>query len=50
MDILELDGAMKRGRHPNVIRAWPAGKIQKQVVRALGLIAVSRKLQPHNKT
>jgi hypothetical protein len=41
---------MKKGRHPNVIRAWLAGKIQKQARWALSLMAVPRKLQPHNKT
>ena len=41
---------MGKGRHPNVIRDWLASKIQKQVWRARNLMAVSRKLQPHNKT
>jgi hypothetical protein len=41
---------MEKGRHVKVIRAWLAGKIQKQVWRARSLMAVPRKLQPHNKT
>jgi hypothetical protein len=41
---------MRKRLHPNVIRAWQAGKIQKQVWRARNLMGVPRKLQPHNKT
>jgi hypothetical protein len=41
---------MKQRRHPNGMRAWLAGKIQKQVCRAPSLMRVTRKLQPHNKT
>jgi hypothetical protein len=41
---------MKQRRYPNIVRAWLAGKIQKQVWRARSLMRVSRKLQPHNKT
>jgi hypothetical protein len=41
---------MEKGRHPNVIRTWLAGKIQKQVLRAHNPTALPRKAQQHNKT
>ncbi len=41
---------MDKSRHPNVIRTWLVGKIQKQVLRARSLVSAPRKLQPHNKT
>jgi len=41
---------MDRQRHPNVIRAWLAGKAQNQVVRLRNLRKIPRKSQPHNKT
>lgn len=50
IDIPLVDPPMRKRRHPNVIRAWLAGKIQKQVWRARNLMGVPRKLQPHNKT
>jgi len=41
---------MDKGRHPNVIRAWLAGKAQNQVVKNRNLRKTPRKSQPHNKT
>jgi hypothetical protein len=41
---------MDKGRHPNVIRAWLAGKAQTRVVKDRNLKAAPRKSQPHNKT
>jgi hypothetical protein len=40
---------MDKGRHPNVIRTWLAGKIQNQVRRG-NLTPRHCKFQPHNKT
>jgi hypothetical protein len=41
---------MDKGRHPNVIRTWLAGKIQNQVLRDRNnLTTTHRKFQPHNK-
>jgi hypothetical protein len=41
---------MEKVRHPNVIRAWLARKIQTQWFKDRNLTTTHRKLQPHNKT
>jgi hypothetical protein len=41
---------MDKGRHPNVVRAWLAGKTQNQVLKNRSLKTTPRKSQLHNKT
>ena len=41
---------MDKGRHPNVTRAWLAGKTQNRVFKDRNLKTAPRKPPPHNKT